>query len=263
MDKPRRETKISNEILKNLLLDNSTTQIKLFLMILNKAISKHYAVIKNNYNDEINEIDREVNLSMEFINKYKGSKRLTTREIFEFMKELDVKIRFEEEGEKTRIVNVLSSIKYDNSEFIIKFNNDAIQYLILIANNYSIIDLEILKNLTGKYEIGLYAMNCMYSSLKSKSKIYTIEDFKKFIGVNVKKNNDMTRRIDKAILKLKNEDINLEYEVKTKSRKMSHLIFKLENKDRIFNAEKKEITNTENKEDITENNDLGFNKDWD
>ena len=265
MDKPKRETKISNEILKNLLLDNNTIQIKLFLMILNKAISKHYAVMKNNYG-EVDEIDREVTLSMEFINKYKGSKRLTTRELLEFMNEIDVRIRFEEKGEKIRVVNVLSSVEFDDYEFTIKFNKDAIKYLILIANNYSVIDLEILKNLTGKYEIGLYVMDCMYNNLKSRTRIFAIDDFKKFIGINVKKNNDMTRRIDKAILKLKDENINLSYSVKKTGNKISHLVFEMESKPmerKIVKSEKK-LINTENKKEVEEDKkDLGFIKDWD
>lgn len=216
-----RNTKIENEMLKNLIIDNNTVQIKLFMTILNKAISKHYA-----QGEYIEEVESELNLSMDFVKKYKGDKNLTTREIMNFIKDINVKIRFyDEEIEENRVINVIREFQYNDYDFIIKFDEEAIKYVVLVANNYTLIDLEVLKHLKGKYEIGLYVIQAMYKKLKHKKKIFELEEFKKFIGIKEKKVTQITDGIDKAINKLEKLGINVDYELYKRGRKISDITF--------------------------------------
>lgn len=216
-----RDTKIENEMLKNLILDNNTNQIKLFMMILNKAIAKHYA-----QGEYIEEVESEINLSMEFIKKYKGDSKLSTREIMEFIKDISVKIRFyDEDINEIRVIPVIREFQYNDYDFIIKFNEEAIQYAVLVANNYTIIDLEILKELKGKYEIGIYVIQAMYRKLKHKKKIFELEEFKKFVGVKESKITQLTAGIDKAIAKLKKLGVEVDYEVHKRGRKITDITF--------------------------------------
>lgn len=216
-----RNTKIENEMLKNLIIDNNTVQIKLFMTILNKAISKHYS-----QGEYIEEVESELNLSMDFVKKYKGESKLTTREIMNFIKDINVKIRFyDEEIEENRVINVIREFQYNDYDFIIKFDEEAIKYVVLVANNYTLIDLEILKHLKGKYEIGLYVIQAMYKKLKHKKKIFELEEFKKFIGIKEKKITQITDGIDKAISKLEKLGINVDYELYKRGRKISDITF--------------------------------------
>ena len=216
-----RKTKIESELLKNLILDNNTTKIKLFMIILNKSISKYYG--QPEYSREI---ERELSLPMSFVNKYKGASKLTTKEIVEFIKEINISIRFyDDDIEKERSINVIEECAFDEYVFNIIFNETAIEYMLMISEKYTIIDLEVLKELTGKYEIGLYAMYCMYKNLKHKSKIYKVPELKKFLGVRPKKNSDLIASLNNAISKLDNLGIEIGYSTQKERNKIIGITF--------------------------------------
>lgn len=221
MDNKERLTKVGNDILKNLLLTYDDFQIRFFLLILNKAISMHYAKAKDD-NKFIDNTDFSGSCIQEirtdFIRKY-GAKKMdlgvclednkeNKKTIMGVMQDLrSVCFRFEENDNVITEIPVLSRVSYykDRKSFIVTINSEISKYLILISENYSILDLNITKDLRGKYEFGIYFIYSMYNTLKQGYKHYTIEEIGKFIGYERKENSrtsDMIKYIEKAIVKI-------------------------------------------------------------
>jgi len=212
-DEMKRNTKVSNEILKNLFMNYDIIQIKFFLMILNKAVSSHWAKTTDANRDEIINYDSTfVYLPIDFIKEYKGKKHLTKSEISDIMYSLHIVFKLKDKQGNIKTLSTVDEIVFEeeNNRFVIILNENAMDYLVLISDNYSCLDLNFLKDLKGKYEVGLYMIFCMFKNITHKSKYYTIDELKDFFNVNGSAN-DILKYIAKSIniLDLKGLKINM------------------------------------------------------
>lgn len=225
-----RKTKVSNYILKNMLSNYSDTQIKFFMMVINKAVSAHYAkTTEDNRDDVYNYCSEEITISLDFIKQYKGKKHLTRNDIIEIMESLHITLKLIDENGYLTTLSSIERITFENdkNQFRIILTEDALEYLILISENYSCLDLEFLKDLRGKYEIGLYIIYCMYNKLKQKSKYYSIEELQEFLGVDRGgQTRDTIKYIDNAKEKLKCRGLKIDFELNKRGNKIIGIMFK-------------------------------------
>lgn len=208
-----RKTKVSNEILRNMFINYDVMQIKFFLMLINKAVSSHWAKTTEDNRDDIIDYDSTViYLPIDFIKKYKGKKHLTKSEISEIMYSLHIVFKLKDKQGHIRTLSTVDEIvfEHENNRFVIDLNENAMDYLVLIADNYSCLDLNFLKDLKGKYEIGVYMIFCMFKNITNKNKYFTIDELKEFFNVNGSAN-DILKYINRAIgtLHLKGLKINM------------------------------------------------------
>lgn len=230
MENEERKTKVSNYMLKNLFINYTDTQIKFFMMVINKAVSSHYAKTKEYNESDLNNHESEiVYIPLDFIKQYKGKKHMSIAEIDEVMTSLHITLNLiDENGYKA----TLSAIKWvvfedDKDRFKIILTDDALEYLILVSENYSCLDLEQLKFLRGKYEIGLYIIYCMYRGLKQKSKNYSIEELQDFLNVpRGGQTRDTLRYVNNAKVKLISMGMKVDFEVKKRGKKITDVMFK-------------------------------------
>lgn len=212
-----RKTKVSNDILNNLFKYYNETQVKMFLIIVNKAISSYYAK-KCTYDDEVDiytEEDKEIIVPLEFIRRYKGKKHMTYDEIEELMLRLsEIRLKFiNSEGKSETLTTIRKSILEDDKDrYIVYLDDEAMEYLVLVVNNYSCIDLEIVKNLRGKYEMALYVIYCMYNSISHKSKVYNIDDYIDLINSTDTSTRNILRKTKIATEKLNQKGITINVE---------------------------------------------------
>lgn len=212
-----RKTKVSNDILNNLFKYYNETQVKMFLIIVNKAISSYYAkrTIYDNEIDIYTEEDKEIIVPLEFIRRYKGKKHMTYDEIEELMLRLsEIRLKFiNSEGKSETLTTIRKSILEDDKDrYVVYLDDEAMEYLVLVVNNYSCIDLEIVKSLRGKYEMALYVIYCMYNSINHKSKIYSVDDYIELINSNDTSARNILRKTKIAIEKLNKKGININVE---------------------------------------------------
>lgn len=223
-----RKTKVSNEILKNLFINYDALQIKFFLMILNKAVSSHWAkTTENNRDDIINYDSTLIYLPLDFIKKYKGRKHLTKSEISNIMFSLHIVFKLYDDNGHLKTLSTVNQITFENenNRFLISLNENAMDYLVLISDNYSCLDLNFLKELKSKYEIGLYIIFCMYKNLsKNKSKYFTIDELKSFFNVKGSAN-DLLKYVSKSISKLSIKGLNITLTPIKRGRKIETIIF--------------------------------------
>lgn len=222
-----RKTKVSNEILKNLFINYDPLQIKFFLMVLNKAVSSHWAKTNDNNRDEIINYDSTlIYLPLDFIKKYKGKKHLTKSEISDIMFSLHIVFKLRDNDGHIKTLSTVDEIIFENEKdrFLIALNENAMDYLVLISDNYSCLDLNLLKDLKGKYEIGIYIIYCMCKNL-TKNKYFTIEHLKDFFNVKGS-TNDLLKYIRKSLLTLEKKGLCIDISTQKRGTKIQTVLFK-------------------------------------
>lgn len=215
MDRISKErlTKISNYTMERMLNYYNDLQIKFFFLVLNKAISGHYARASDgeNYRNIISSDDRVLEIPTSFIKEYGSSNMYPEKtnnkhpnSMSNVLRELaTLNLEFIIDGNKT-IMPVLKKAMYieERASFIITINDCIAEYLILIDSDYSKVDLEVLKLLHGKYEIGMYFIYCKYNKFrKGKKQAFNINTISDMINCKID-NGVMMGKIRKAIKKL-------------------------------------------------------------
>lgn len=222
-----RLTKVNNDILKNIFSNYNVTQIKFFLMLLNKAITLHYASTDERVQEEVLDF-LEINLPISFINKYKGNKHLTKNEIFDIFESLNILFKFENNNGDLIAFPIIDTMCFYNSEnkISVTLREEALEYLVLVSKNYTCLDLNFIKDLKGKYEVGLYMLVSMYSGLNNKRKFFSMEELKEFFDV-FGSNNDLLKYIKKAQCSLNNKGLNFELTQIKNGRTVSQLLLSM------------------------------------
>ncbi|MGG5463454.1 replication initiation protein [Clostridium sp. B9] len=205
-----RLTKVNNDVLKNVFSNYNVNQIKFFLILLNKAITLHYASSDERVQENVLDC-LEIDIPISFINKYKGNKHLTKNEIFDIFESLNILFKFENSNGDLVAFPIIDTMCFYNSEnkISITLREEALDYLVLVSRNYTCLDLNFVKDLKGKYEIGLYMLISMYSGLSNKKKFFNIEELKDFFNV-FGSNNDLLKYIRKAQSSLINKGFNFQ-----------------------------------------------------
>lgn len=214
-----RLTKFSNEILFNLFKDYTVQDIKILTAITNRLITR-YKAIENNEADEENKDALCLGVSLDFIFQYKGERRLSVKEIDTILKKIcsfGVRIK---EGTISKMINIVKEAQYDEryKSFKIIFNENALEYLILIDKNFTLLDLNMIKSFSSKYELGLYILIKMYKG--TGTCIKRIEDLKEYFNVKGSPN-DLMKYIRKAIQKLND---TYKYKIKVEEEKVGKRI---------------------------------------
>lgn len=207
-----RLTKISNYTMTRILQSYNEMQLKFFFLVLNKAISGHYAKAKDGENYRNNVLgDLCFEIPTSFIKEY-SSKSLCPEKVSKahpnsmdkIFKELcTIGLEFNIDGNK-EYIPVFKKTIYDSyrSSFIVVLNEYAAEYLIMIDKDYSKVDLEILKQLHGKYEIGTYFIYCRYKEFrKNSNQAMDIQTLSNIMN-NTLENRVMINQIKKAAIKI-------------------------------------------------------------
>lgn len=211
-------TKISNQIIFNLLKDYSVVEIKILTTIINRFISNYYKKENEAYADYDLEDLLEIGITKNYFDDYRGKKRLSIKEIDKILNFIaSMGLSINDLDIYTRI-NIVSKVEFNKQfeSFRITFNKEAIEYLILIQENFTLVDLNVVKDLSSKYELGIYLLTTMYRT--TGIVIRQIEWLKDFFGTSAN-SGDLKRSIESAIKKLNNKynyGINLELETKRK-----------------------------------------------
>lgn len=199
----KRETKFSNQILYNLFKDYSVTDIRILSAMVNRLLTKHKA-IADSTDDIENENILEIGISLSFFNEYKGRKRLSIKEINEILKKISsFGVQVLDNGVHTRIT-IVNKVSYNEKykSFRITFNENAMKYLILIKDKFTLLDLNVIKNFKSKYDLGLYILIQMF---KDTGKIIrNIDGLKEYFNTGGS-TNDLMKYLRGAILKLNND----------------------------------------------------------
>ena len=215
-----RKTQIANEILTNLLMNYKERQLRIFLATLNKAATKYYAI--ENDNSAINECGESlsVNITLDFYKKYGGKANNSKDTWKELINSINIPITIYKEN-KTSAIYLIEQIDYyeDEEMFTIYFNDEYFEYIILLReSNYTIVDLEELNQLSGKYEIGIYL--AYWQFIEQGKRIFNIESCKKFFNYESNSIKEFTRALRKAtdsVNKKLNYKISIETETKKKN----------------------------------------------
>lgn len=221
-----RKTQLANEILTNMLMNYKEQQLRIFLATLNKAATKYYAIERDNASaNEMGE-SLTVNIPLEFYKQYGGKGRYTKDSWEEIVKGINIPLQINNENIKSTI-NLISRIDfyYDEEYFEITFNEDYFEYVILLRdNNYTIIDLEELNLLSGKYEIGIYL--AYWQFIEQGIRVFTLERCKKFFSFNGEQTKEFTRALKKALDSIhKKLGYNITMQNQIKNKKITHINF--------------------------------------
>ncbi len=202
-----RQTKISNQILYNLFKRYSVKDIRIFTAIINRLLSKHKAMKKNGA-DEKDFLS--IGISLKFFNEYKGKKHLSVIDILEIIENIGTFGILTYENGVYKRITVINQVEYDEryKSFKIYFNENAIEYLIMIENKFTLLDLNIIKKLKSKYELGLYILIQMYKD--TGIVIKNINGLKDYFNTGGS-TNDLMKYLKVAALKLNS---NYDYKIK-------------------------------------------------
>ena len=206
-----RETKISNQILYNLFKKYSVADIRILTAIINRLLTKNKAL--QNENENFDNV-LKIGISLEFFNEYKGKKRLSIKEILEIIDKIGSFGLTITEKKIHRRITIVNEVEYNEKfkSLRITFNESAIEYLIMIENKFTLVDLNIIKDLKSKYELGLYLLIQMYKN--TGIVIKTIDGLKEYFNTGGG-TNDLLKYVREAALKLNaayDYKINLDYE---------------------------------------------------
>ncbi|MGL4453803.1 MAG: replication initiation protein [Sarcina sp.] len=219
-------TKISNQIIFNLLKDYSVVEIKILTTIINRFISNYKKMENENFADYELEDLLELGITKEYFDSYRGRKKLSVKEVDKILKLIaSMGLSIKDDYTYTQI-NIISKIEYNEryESFRITFNEEAIEYLILIQENFTLVDLNVVKDLSGKYELGIYLLTTMY---KGTGIVFKHVDWMKdFFGTNAN-SGDLKRSLESAINKLnKKYDYNINLEFETKRKRIEKIILR-------------------------------------
>ncbi|GEM_PF-3762841 len=215
MESKERNTQLANEILMELINTYEENQIRVFLATINKVLTKHYAITRDAREEDENAIENyctlEVEIPLSFYKEYGAKGEYSIEKWKDIVEAIMVKIRIKEEG-KIKTLNLISSIEFDyeTNIFYILFNQDNFEYVLLLRDrNYTVIDLEEIRKLKGKYEIGLYL--AMWQFIDKGERVFSIDGCKRYFDYKGKTNKEFMRNIRKAT-----ENINRKMNYKIK-----------------------------------------------
>lgn len=219
-------TKISNQIIFNLLKDYSLVEVKILTTIINRFISNYKKMENENFADYELEDLLELGITKHYFDEYRGRSKLSTKEIERILRGISsMGLSIKDDYTYTQI-NIISKIEYNEryESFRITFNEEAIEYLILIQENFTLVDLNIVKDLSGKYELGIYLLTTMY---KGTGVVFKhIDWMKDFFGTNAN-SGDLKRSLESSINKLnKKYDYNINLEFETKRKRIEKIILR-------------------------------------
>ncbi|GAA0115278.1 RepB family plasmid replication initiator protein [Clostridium senegalense] len=220
----KRNTQLYNGILLNLLSSYSETQIRIFLATINKVVTKHYKITNEENREDIYSYDSlTVEIPLEF---YKENIKSKYGEVAykEIIKGINIPIKITD-GNITRNINIIDEIIYDEStrNITVIFDEKYFEYVILLSNsNYTVIDLEEIKKLSGKYEIGIYL--CYWQFVTKGIRKFNIESVRNFFDYNAKSDAELVRKIKIATDKVNNKfGYNIIIDTDTYRRKLSNV----------------------------------------
>lgn len=182
-----RKTQLANEILIELLNSYKETQVKIFLATINKFLAMCYAQERDNGTLE-NVLDTgmyhsySVEIPLEFYKEYTTSKAFSKEEWKEIVKSIVLLITIKE-GSVSRSINIIDEVDFDKEtdKFTVVFDEKYIEYVLLLnRGNFSILDLEEVRKLKGKFELGLYFIMKQYKS--TGKAIFTMDRLKHYFG---------------------------------------------------------------------------------
>lgn len=206
---------IHNSIIKGMIKNRTDNQIKIFAAILNRAFLEYS---KNQTKELIIKVP---------LNFFRGVIK-SNNKIKEFTNDIESLKNPSYLFNEGKCINIIDKVEENDSEYVIYFNDESLEYItIKQQSNYTIIRLDILKELRGKYEIGLYIIYCMYRGLKQKSKNYSIEELQDFLNVpRGGQTRDTLRYVNNAKVKLISMGMKVDFEVKKRGKKITDVMFK-------------------------------------
>ncbi len=219
-----RKTKISNQILFNILNDYSVVEVKLLTLLINRLVVNHY--VKTKDDPEVFDAEDILNIaiSKEYIDGLKGKKRLSSNEIHNVLKTIaSFGLSIREDNKYIRI-GLIKKLSYDKTyhNFEIEFNEECIDYVLLIQNNFSLVDLCVISKLNSKYELGLYLLTSIYKDTKVVNR--PLEWYKQFFGTDVS-NGEFKRLMENNIKKMNSKHkLKLNTEFLKKGKVINQLI---------------------------------------
>lgn len=218
----KRETKLDNEIIFNLFKEYSVMDIKFLISIINRLLTKHKALQNENSEEKIEVL--ELGISLDFFRNYKGKKNLTLKEILEIIKKINSYGILIYEDNTYKRINIIKETEYNEKYKSVKihFNDSALEYLIYVRDNFTLIDLNEIKDLNSKYEMGLYLLIRMFR--KTGVILKTIPDLKKYFAMECE-NKILFNNLRIAALKLENKfGFKIKFEYKKVGKKIDRVI---------------------------------------
>ena len=219
-----RQTKLSNEIIFNLFREYNVTDIKFLMSIINRLLTRYKALENAKVEENIDIL--EIGISIDFLKKYKGKKNLTLNEMLDITKKISSFGILVIEGDDYRRINVFKEITYNERYKSIKaiFNDSVMDYIVLINDNFTLIDLNEIKDLSSKYELGLYLLVQMFK--KTGVILKSIDSLKKYFMMKCD-NKILFNNLRIAALKLNDKfNYNIKIEYEKQGRKIDKVIIK-------------------------------------
>lgn len=205
---------IHNSILKGIMINRTDRQIKIFVAILNRAFLEY----SKNQTGEL-----KIKVPVKFFRSVIKS----NNKIKEFTEDIESLRKPSYVYNEDKYINIIEELEEKDAEYTMSFSIESLDYItIKQQSNYTIIRLDTLKDLRGKYEIGLYIIYCMHKGLKQKSKHYTIDELKQFLNVVGGATKDTVKYVDKAKEKLQWRGLKIDYEISKRGNKIKDIIFK-------------------------------------
>lgn len=221
-----RKTQLANEILTNMLMSYKEQQLRIFLATLNKATTKYYAIDRDGEIDKFKGEVLEVEIPLSFYKEYGGKGKYTKDSWEEIVKGINIPIQINEGNIKSTI-NLIKRIDFyvEEEKFLITFDENYFEFVILLRDsNYTIIDLEELNLLSGKYEIGLYL--AYWQFVEQGKRIFTADGCEKFFSFQGEQMKEFTRALRKSINSIhKKLGYQIEMKTQVKNKKITHINF--------------------------------------
>ena len=243
----KRNTQLANEILMGLFNTYKENQIRVFLATINRVTTQHYAIMKSKESDDIeNTMETyntlEAEISLDFYKEYSGKSKYSNKEIQELVKSIMIPVFIQEENSLISI-NLIKQIEFDyeRKNFIITFNEEYYDYILLIRDsNYTVIDIEEIKKLKGKYEIGLYLT--MWQFISKGKRIFTIDGCKRYFNSLNYDNRAFVKTLKSAAKSL-NDRMGYDIKISTviTDKKISGIILNYKPRSRKVTKKSKEV----------------------
>lgn len=164
MDKQKHRKLICGNVILNSAKEHTTHQLKLLYFILYKFKEKNVFLGDTmEYNG-----DTVINIPEEDFMELFRDKGMTIVEILSTVEDIPKSIKIiNARTYKFTIFSIFTKISYepDIGEFEFQLNNEAIPFVVEMENQFSIIPIDDLFKLTGKYSPRLFELFCMYKNL--------------------------------------------------------------------------------------------------
>lgn len=206
----KRNTQLANEILMELITTYRENQIRIFLATINKVLAQHYAIKRDTESeDDMDTLENystlEVDIPLDFYKEYGAKGEYTIKKWKEIIKSIMIPIVIKENG-TYKAINIIDEIEYDynSKNFHVVFDEKYFEYVLLLEDKgYTIIDLEEIKKLDGKYEIGIYL--AMWQFIEKGKRMFTIEGCKNYFDYSGNETKELMRQLRKSVENVNNK----------------------------------------------------------